>query len=135
MFTLKGDKILLTNKDIEEIAVDSIKKVVRRSKILEAYIGENDKKPSYDGEIFLYKQDKSLVKGDFKNKIDVQVKGKVVKTFDEDSAKYNMEISDLKNYYSSRGAILFLVEIIDNDNVKIFYNKLLPVDLKGELNS
>ncbi|MBS5787941.1 MAG: DUF4365 domain-containing protein [Clostridioides difficile] len=125
---------MLTSKDIEEIAVDSVKKIVRKSKILEAYIGENDKKPSYDGEIFMYKQNKSLGKSDFKNKIDVQVKGKEVKSFSKETAKYDMEVNDLKAYYNSRGVILFLVEIIDNDNAKIFYNKLLPVDLKAELN-
>ena len=47
--------IILLNNKIELIAVNRIKDAILQSNILEPFIDDNDKTPSWDGNIFVYK--------------------------------------------------------------------------------
>lgn len=73
---------------------------------------------------------KSLLKG----KIPVQVKGTEVKKFERKFASFQMELSDIKNYYNDGGVLFVVIQIISNTEYRIFYRFLLPVDLKNLIN-
>lgn len=121
---------MLTTKEIEELSVGAIRKLIMNSSKLDSDIPTNDKSPSWDGEIFLYNEHKSKGKGDIKRRIPVQVKGTKVKKFSNNTSNYSFEVSDLRNYYNDNGVILFLVEVLNINEVKIFSRSLLPIDLK-----
>lgn len=126
---------MFTTKDLEELSVIELKRLAIKSKVLETYIDSNDKTPSWDGDIFLYKTDKSKGKCDLKRKISIQLKSTEVDKFSDNEASFSMSVDDLKNYYNNEGTIVFLVEVKDAENFKIFYNSLLPVDLRALLSS
>lgn len=65
---------LFTTKDLENLSVIELKKLAIKSNILDAYIDSNDKTPSWDGVLFLYRTDKSKDKCDLKRKISIQLK-------------------------------------------------------------
>ena len=66
----------MTTKDIEESAVTEIKKTILRSGYLEQYVSENDRGPSFDGQIYIYNS-KEKKKKDFVGSVSVQVKGMI----------------------------------------------------------
>jgi len=115
----------LKTKKTEDLAVMKVKEVLYKSSILVPYIEVDDKKPSWDGSILVYKS-KKLTKDSILGKIDVQVKGT-----NQNKHKYPVNISDLKNYYNSGGAIFFVVNV---KNYNIYYKLLLPYDIKQYLN-
>lgn len=124
----------LNNKRIEESATLALKGALLRCPTLSAYISENDKTPSWDGQVFVYgsakqkKADRILV-------VPVQVKG-TSKHLSAKSASYSCEISDLKNYYQNGGCILFLVSVdLESQFHKIYYSSLQVYDLKKELDA
>ncbi len=125
----------MTNKDIEEFAIDAVKKSVRLTQVLEQYIPENDKEPSWDGKVYIYNNEKKL-KSDLIGRVDVQVKGKISEKHDLEKIKHKVAISDLKNYLNDSGIIYFVVLISeDGEQSKIYYNTLLPVKIKQILSS
>ena len=85
---------MLTTKEIEELSVGAIRKLIMNSSKLDSDIPTNDKSPSWDGEIFLYNEHKSKGKGDIKRRIPVQVKGTKVKKFSNNTSNYSFEVSD-----------------------------------------
>ena len=62
--------------DIEEIAVERVKREILKYDCLKYYINTNDKTPMWDGEIYIYKENsKNRANKDFRGKISVQIKG------------------------------------------------------------
>ena len=118
--------------DIEEIAVQRVKREILKYDCLKDYINTNDKTPMWDGEIFIYKENsKYKANEDFKGKISVQIKGHKVNKIKSGKSKYSMNIEYLRAYQKDRkGVLLFVVEMIDSENTQIYYSNLLPVDLK-----
>lgn len=123
---------ILNAKRIEESATHALKGALLRCPTLSAYISENDKTPSWDGNVFIYgsaeqkKTDGILV-------VPVQVKG-TSKHLSAKSVSYSCEISDLRNYYQNGGCILFLVSVnLESQAHKIYYSSLQVYDLKKEL--
>lgn len=119
-------------KRIEESATHALKGALLRCPTLAAYISENDKTPSWDGQIFVYgsadqkKSDGILV-------VPVQVKG-TVRKFSAKETSYSCEVSDLKNWMKNGGSILFLVSVdLEHQSYKIYYSGLQVYDLKKEL--
>ncbi|EIM05907.1 hypothetical protein A1A1_13837 [Planococcus antarcticus DSM 14505] len=119
----------MNSNDTEEIGVDAVRKEVRNSPLLQSYIADKDKEPSWDGHIYCY-MDSAKKKSSLLGRVPVQVKGKGVKNFSDKSFKYPIELSDLANYQSEDGCLYIVVQIISNDEVQIFYKELLPVDMK-----
>ena len=124
----------LNTKRIEESATHALKGALLRCPTLSAYISENDKTPSWDGQVFVYgsaeqkKSDGILV-------VPVQVKG-TSKHLSAKSVSYSCEISDLRNYYQNGGCILFLVSVdLESQFHKIYYSSLQVYDLKKELDA
>ncbi|MDI0267826.1 hypothetical protein QIW52_17690 [Clostridioides difficile] len=132
---------LLANKAKEDLSISEIKKLCVISGNIEAEIESNDKTPSWDGVLFLYKKielDEDVLPNNKKEnllkKINTQLKAIQVKKFSGKKIKFSMDVSDLRNYYNNEGVILFVVEIIDVYKLKVYYRNLLPLDLKDILN-
>lgn len=123
----------LDKKAIETISVNAVKNSIVTSDILDQFISENDKEPSWDGHIYIYKN-KNKRKSELKGRIPVQVKGKECNDFSNNKIKYIISISDLKNYLNDGGIILFVVYIRNNGTeTKIYYSSLPPIKLKNIL--
>lgn len=118
--------------DIEEIAVQRVKREILKYDCLKDYINTNDKTPMWDGEIYIYKENsKYKANEDFRGKISVQVKGRKVTKIRSGKSKYSIDVEYLRAYQKDKkGVLLFVVEIIDSENTQIYYANLLPVDLK-----
>lgn len=124
----------LNTKRIEETATHALKGALLRCPTLAAYISENDKTPSWDGQIFVY-QNAEQKKEDGILVAPVQVKGTSTKLLAK-STSYSCEVADLKNYYKNGGCILFLVSVdIEHQTHKIYYSGLQVYDLKKELDA
>lgn len=117
------------NKKIEEMAVRAVEESVEKVDRLESNIPRNDKSPSWDGEIFIHKEN-DITKKDI-IKIPVQVKGRMCERFPK-KYSYSIKVNDLKNYLMDGGCILFVVYIDKNniDTRKIYYAVLTPIGIK-----
>lgn len=125
---------ILNAKRVEESATNALKRVLLRCPSLAAYISENDKTPSWDGQIFVY-QNAEQKKEDGIWVVPVQVKGTSRKLLAK-STSFLCEVADLKNYYKNGGCILFLVSVdIESQTHKIYYSALQVYDLKKELDT
>ncbi len=96
------------SKWIEGEAVDFIKTEIRKSKRMFPYIDDNDRTPSWDGNIFLY-SNSSGEKNNLLGKIPVQVKGHNIRSFPKGNMKYRAEMADLRNFYNDKGVLFFVV--------------------------
>lgn len=101
-----------TNKDfamdksiIEGNAVGYVKFALRATGIIDPYINEGDKTPSWDGELFVYNSE-DFNKNNLKFVIPVQVKGR---SFAKYRNTFQVEISDLLNYKKKQNVILRLL--------------------------
>lgn len=122
----------MTRMDIEEIAVQRVKREILKYDCLKDFINSNDKMPLWDGEIFIYEENCKYQQNEkLVGRIGVQVKGHKVKKLKNGNSKYSIEVEYLRAYQKEkRGTLLFVVEIIDSENTQIYYANLLPVDLK-----
>ncbi len=122
--------------DIEEVAVQRVKREILKYDCLKDYINTNDKTPMWDGEIYVYNENsKYKANGDFMGKISVQVKGHKVTKIKSGNSKYSIDVEYLRAYQKDKkGVLLFVVEMTDSENTQIYYANLLPVDLKDLLN-
>ncbi|HEY8892895.1 MAG TPA: hypothetical protein VIM70_21940 [Clostridium sp.] len=118
----------MLNNKTEQIAVSGVINAILQSNILEPFIDSNDKTPSWDGNILVYKSTDTK-KSNLKGKIPVQVKGTAVKEFSDDTISFSFNISDLKNFLTDGGVLFFVVQLIGVNNVKIYYTTLLPIDI------
>ena len=124
----------LTNKDKEILSVHAIQRMCIGSKILDSDINYNDKTISWDGDIYLY-NDSKLKKENLLKPIRIQLKSTGVEDFSGSKTTFSMNIEDISNYYKEGGTILFVVEVKDIDNVKVYYSNLVPVKLKNILST
>ena len=128
--------------DIELLAVSKVMERTGWTDRLKLFININDKEPMWDGHIYVYEDDSKTNKS-FKDKIPIQVKGKVVsKIGKKDKIKYPVETVDLNKYRDNGGIMYFVVYITRKDRkTTIFYASLLPfkindlLDKKGEQQS
>lgn len=118
--------------NIESIAVTKVKNEINKYNCLQEYINLGDKIPMWDGEIYIYSENTKYNSNEnFIGKIGVQVKGHKVSKLKSGNSKYSIDINYLKAYQrDKKGVLLFVVEIVDNENTQIYYANLLPVDLK-----
>lgn len=114
--------------DIEKLATAAVTTYISKTDCLSPFISEGDKEPSWDGNIYLYKN-KLKRKDDCIGKVSVQVKGKYSTKLVKAKCKYHVEISDLRNY-ELHGAVYFVVLIDEKMDTYIYYNLFHPVDIK-----
>lgn len=121
----------MTSDEIEETSIFAVKNELRKyANYFKSYINDGDKEPSWDGKIYVYDgngKEKTHIKG----RIDVQIKGKLVKKLTTGNSKYKIQVADLNNYKIDRkGTLLFVVEMLDYETTKIYYRNLLPIDIE-----
>lgn len=125
----------LSTKQIETLSVNAIRDSLSLTDFLDPFIADNDKEPSWDGNVYIY-ESKDHKKDNLKGRIPVQIKGKECSDLSKDTITYSMSTADLKNYLYDGGAILFVV-YIGNDGLcrKIYYIELPPIKLRLTLAS
>lgn len=116
-----------SNMQLELFAVNAVTNAATLSH-QKAEIPIGDKGISFDGHIDVMK-DSSERKDSFLGKVPVQVKGTGVKKFSKSTRNFSLELEHFRNFYKTNGAILFVVEVDDSANTKIFYKQLLPYEL------
>lgn len=115
-------------KRIEESATTALKAALLRCPILESYIDLNDRTPSWDGTVFVYKSEKTR-KENLAGRVPIQIKG-TEKIIVSDTATFSCKVADLNNYYKDGGCVFFLVSVdLNSGKSRIFYKTLLVVDL------
>lgn len=122
----------MDNNAIEILAVNAVKNSIVMSDYLTPFIADNDKEPSWDGNIYIY-NDKSKKKSSLKGRIPVQVKGKESDNHSTDKITYTVKVADLKNYLNDGGVIYFVVYLKNDGSNKIYYADLLPVKIQSIL--
>ncbi len=121
-----------SNMQLERFAVNAVTTVATLNSLIPD-IPTGDKGISFDGHIDIM-QDTSERRNAFMGKVPVQVKGTSVKHFSGRKRTYSLELDHFRNFYKTNGAVLFVVEVDDSANTKIFYKQLLPVELKNLIN-
>ena len=115
-------------KRIEESATTALKAALLRCPILDSYIDSNDKTPSWDGTVFVYKSEETK-KENLAGRVPIQIKG-TEKVIVSDTATFSCSVADLNNYYKDGGCVFFLISVdLSSGNSRIFYKTLLVVDL------
>lgn len=127
--------------DIERRSVNYLNDLLSRCPKLIPYISQNDKTPSWDGEIHLHSSLEKK-KENLLGPCRVQVKGtyqKVSPTILDELLSYQVEVSDLCNYIRNGGVIYFVVVISGSPanpydyqsyTCTAYYASLLPYDIK-----
>lgn len=127
--------IKLSNGKKERIAVRAVEEVADKPEsYLVANIPQGDKEPSFDGKITVYNDDSERAES-YVNEIPTQVKGTEVEHFSKESCSYQLDMVHYKNFYKRGGCLLLVVEISKNEETKIFFKPLLPVELKKLINA
>ena len=121
--------------DSEKIATNHVELAISKAGHLVSHINSNDKEPSWDGDVEVYKKSGHVhAKADLILKVPVQVKGHIKPNLKKKSIKYSIQYSDLRNYLYVGGTIFFVVYFDEKDeHHTIYYVGLLPFDLKKML--
>ena len=121
--------------DSEKIATNHVELAISKADHLVPHINSNDKEPSWDGDVEVYKKSGHVhAKADLILKVPVQVKGHIKPNLKKKSIKYSIQYSDLRNYLYVGGTIFFVVYFDEEDeHHTIYYVGLLPFDLKKML--
>jgi len=121
--------------DSEKIATNHVELAISKADHLVSHINSNDKEPSWDGDVEVYKKSGHVhAKADLILKVPVQVKGHIKPNLKKKSIKYSIQYSDLRNYLYVGGTIFFVVYFDEEDeHHTIYYVGLLPFDLKKML--
>lgn len=125
---------MINSIKIELGAILALKNVIQIHDLMKDYINENDKEPSWDGYIYLYKSDDLKVEN-IKYKVPVQVKGKNDESLlKRQRISFSVEYKHLRNYYHD-GGVFYVVVAISDDKRKttIFYKDLTTVKLNSLL--
>lgn len=115
---------------IEELAITNLKKVLLRSKYVIPQISENDKTPSFDGELLVYSTE-DHTKDRMEGLIPVQVKGVTVEAL-TGKCTYPFAWADLENYYKDKGCLFFVVQLLgsDDEQYRIYYKEWPLLELQ-----
>lgn len=116
---------------IEELAVIYFNLEIAKFDCLQGDLSTMDKRPVWDGHIFVYKNGSHKV-ADLLGRIPVQIKGTEVKSYSDDTCKHRVDQSFLRSCASEFGLLYVVVEIKGND-FKLFCESLLPYDIQKYL--
>ena len=124
---------LLDTNQIERKSINKLEGIILDTNIIEPEIKSNDKYPSWDGELLVYKSS-NFVKSNLHGRVPVQVKGHYEQPPFEKEISYSYNVDDLRNYFYDGGVFYFVVYIEENGKFAIYYEALLPFDLKKLIN-
>lgn len=119
------------NKIIEIRSISYLKCCLTNSSKIIPNINENDKTPSWDGNVEIY-NNSNMKKEYLDGCVPVQVKGRWRNNLSANTVKYPVSIIDLKNFQKNGGAIFFVIYCNYSD-YKIYYASLLPFDIDSLL--
>jgi len=123
----------LDTENIEKIAVNKIRETFDWCKLIQYFISDNDKTPSWDGYLCVYNSP-GKKKDDLKYQpIPIQIKGTEKEDFPSDRITFQVSLADLKNYRKSHGTIFFVVYIKSPKEYKIYYQGLSGLRIKKYL--
>lgn len=81
--------------DSEKIATNHVELAISKTGHLVSHINSNDKEPSWDGDVEVYKKSGHVhAKADLILKVPVQVKGHIKPNLKKKSIKYSIQYSD-----------------------------------------
>lgn len=117
--------------NIEAKALNEFRRYLEDSMVVQPIINDNDKEPSWDGFLYIYK-DGIKDKSHYKCRIPVQVKGHEVDCF-KDSYKEKIDANDLKAYLTD--PVVYVVCLIKKNSKerRLLYRNLLPETIKNIL--
>lgn len=115
---------------IEKLAIAILEKVLLQSKYVIPQISENDKTPSFDGELLIYSTE-DHTKNQIEGLIPVQVKGVTVEAF-TGKCTYPFAWADLENYYKDKGCLFFVIQLLKSDaeQYRIYYKEWPLLELQ-----
>lgn len=117
----------MENINIEKIGINILEEKILYFGHMEPFLGQNDKTPGWDGQIYLYEKNEKNKQNSneyFKGKIQVQVKS---------TEKIRNNSYTLKRTYldmfdkDGNGTLLFVVDVT---NKKVYYKNLFPGEIK-----
>ena len=111
---------------IEKYGITAFESFLSGSELFAPRISSDDKYPSWDGEIILYKTSKHS-KDNIEGRIPVQVKSAKRKINKKE--KFYIEVSDLNNYLKEGGIILIRPIFRSPSDYNIFIKSLLPLSI------
>lgn len=123
-----------SNDAVERFAVNAVADRINLSPYLTTFIADNDKEPSWDGHIYIYKNENKR-KDQLDGRIAVQVKGTEQQVFPDGNISFRMDTADLRNYLNDGGVMLFVVYMRRSRNLgtsmekKVYYSTLTPIKL------
>lgn len=117
--------------NIEKLATSAVEESISKTDVLDPFVNDGDKEPSWDGNVYIYADKRKTKKGI--KKVPVQVKGELRKKLPpKKPPKYPVSLIDLENWLNDGGVLLFVVLISENGDEKhIYYNSLLPVKIRN----
>ena len=117
--------------NIETKAINEFRRYLEDSAVIQPFINDNDKEPSWDGFLYVYK-DGIKDKSHYSCRIPIQVKGHEVDYF-KDGYKEKIEVNDLKAYLTD--PVVYVVCLIKKDSKerRLLYRNLLPETIKNIL--
>lgn len=125
----------MDKKAVETLAVNAVRDNIVVSKYLDQFIADNDKEPSWDGNIYIY-NGSSKKKSDLRGRLPVQVKGTENSDHSNDQISFSVSTVDLKNYLNDGGVMYFVVYIgHDGFSRQIYYAELPPIKIRFILTS
>lgn len=118
--------------NVEMMGVNAVRQAIDKTDYLVSRIKDNDRDPSWDGEVEVYrKPGDTHAKDDLILKVPVQVKGHKENNLKKKTIKYSVDLPDLRNYLNAGGTVFMVVYVDeDGDNSQIYYNTLLPFELR-----
>ena len=123
---VQADKTHIDTGKIERTAGYSLGLFINRCPQIVPYILLNDKTPIWDGELYIYESERSLV-DNYSARVPLQVKG----TTNTKDNFYRIERKYLEGYKNDGGCLFFLVQVDENYNSsKILYAILSLEDTK-----
>lgn len=123
----RGD---IDTQEVESRAVEKVKERIwdARDRGLRPELAENDRTPSFDGQIEINNSPSGSINGGIKL-VRVQVKGKTVTRLDSRVCVFPVKVSALRTFEQNGGALFFVVEFTkDFLGYRIFYRAFDPLN-------
>lgn len=122
----------------EHRAINALKAIIDEHSTMDHQINENDKEMSWDGAIWLYKENNGdQSKSNFDARIPVQIKGHYDsehKYIGKKRIRYSVKLADLEAYATEKGVLYFQI-FTDGKNCELFYASLYPSRIADYLNT
>ena len=115
--------------NIEKIAKAYLEEILSSTDVLDPFINDGDKEPSWDGNIYICSNRKKKKVGI--KKVPVQVKGTIREDHPTDKITFRMDVEHIDNYLRDGGVLLFVVYISNDGKRKtVYYDSLLPMKIR-----